>query len=62
MHKAGLLHDLSRSVKQAGDAFETILAALHSEQGVKAFQAYAGQCFLPLIETTGLAYDEFRYA
>lgn len=61
MHKAGLVHDLSCSVKPAGDAFETILAALHSEQGTKAFQAYAKRCFLPLIQTIGLAYDEFRY-
>ena len=62
MNKAGLFHDLSRSVKPAGDAFETIIAALHSEQGSKAFQLYARECFLPLIETVALAYDEFRYA
>lgn len=62
MHKAGLLVDLGRSVKPAGDAFETILAALHGEQGAKAFQTYARRCFLPLIDTVGLAYDTFRYA
>jgi len=62
MHKAGLFHDLSLPVKPAGDAFETILAAFHSEQGARAFQTYTRQCFLPLIETVGLAYDAFRYA
>lgn len=62
MHKAGLIRDPSLVVKPAGDALETILAAFHSEQGAKAFQTYARQYFLPLIETAGLAYDSFRYA
>lgn len=62
MHKTGLLHDLTLPVKPAGDAFETILAALHSEQGAEAFQTYTRQYFVPLIETVGLAYDAFRYA
>jgi len=60
MHKAGLIRDLSFSVKKAGDALETILAAFYSEQGAKAFQTYARQYFLPLIESVGLAYDSFR--
>ena len=62
MYKADLIHDLSHSVKPAGDALETILAAFHSEHGAKAFQTYARQYFLPLIEGVGLAYDSFRYA
>lgn len=62
MNKAGLFDDLSHSVKPAGDALETIFAALHSERGADAFQAYARQYFLPLIETVGLDYDAFRYA
>ncbi|KAF8905504.1 ribonuclease III domain-containing protein [Gymnopilus junonius] len=47
-------------VKPAGDTFETILAAYHSEKGPEAFKIYIRTYFVPLILSVSKAHDQYR--
>ncbi|KAF8202850.1 ribonuclease III domain-containing protein [Pholiota molesta] len=51
-------HNDNQPVKPTGDAFETILAAYHSERGLDAFNQYVRQSFSSLIQCVGHTYHD----